>query len=1059
MTANGKRSSPGAEKGLRCLKSHARFLLLIFVLSSSFPVWASLTWDFQASSILQTSDGAMWFDTDSGFTRFEAVFSTMTGPNGSVDDLCCFAFESSDGALWFGAGSGMWATGFEGVLRYDGSQWEQLANEEGPGTPLAAFETADGSMWFGTFAGASHYDGESWEHFEIPGRTFANFITSVSMAPDESLWFGTQEGVVRFSGGTWESFPIKDGSRNNSVSALYAAADGSIWIGTDRGVSRFEGETWQTFTAAHGLASHSVHAIYESADGKMWFGTSEGATSLQDNRWDTIFNDERIWSIYESEDGAIWFASDRGVTRRPPSGVGVTTVLSTSTDFASAPVSDLLETFDGTILVGTSRGLAIYDRGGWSLPERPGAEITALYQSADSSLWVGTAFGVTREDDEGATHFSTGNGLVGDSVAVVTQSGDGAMWFGTPSGVSRLRDGEWTFFNREDGLADNRVRAIVHDTAGSTWFGTPLGATRFADGEWRTFNSRDGLEENVLAMLASSDGAVWAVTGDSRRIATSASRFDGSGWTVQFSDTVHDLTEASDGGIWLGTPTGMSRWDGESTLSFGRSQLPFLFGSVRSIMAARDGAIWMGGVDQVARFVLPGIPQVQSSVATAPPDGVLSADRFLFEFVVLDFSLAETSDEEPLVSVALKPGVEQPTEADWSSFSPVREYEVTGLDNGIYTFYTRGVDQYGNVERVPGKSTFSVDLVGPTVVILSPSGVIEGVTEIIGSVFDASIDPNLESFKLEYGKGRFESEVRAGDWETERLSDVATEPVVNGRLGIWDTNGLSDFYVLRLTALDSFNRRSTYVATVNIVPAVADIDSRIGGHVRASDGSVDLYIPPDALDDDAQITINSLQAEDVRSDASAQLRFVGPAYVIGPDSLSMRRPATFTFSAGGEADSGEERVALFKWNEEEDEWVLIGGTVEEEGNRVSAPIAELGTYALFQVEGSEETPGPALENLSCQPRMLSPRGGGFAGEMQISFDLGGEAETSVRVFNAAGHQVRELVAGRRLFTGSNAVTWDGRDDDARVLHDGVYIVVVEAGGKSAREVVTVIDGQ
>ena len=46
-----------------------------------------------------------------------------------------------------------------------------------------------------------------------------------------------------------------------------------------------------------------------------------------------------------------------------------------------------------------------------------------------------------------------------------------------------------------------------------------------------------------------------------------------------------------------------------------------------------------------------------------------------------------------------------------------------------------------------------------------------------------------------------------------------------------------------------------------------------------------------------------------------------------------------------------------------------------------------------------------------------------------------------------------------LFPGSNVVSWAGRDEESRMVHDGVYIVVVEAGGKSAKKIVTVINGQ
>jgi len=46
-----------------------------------------------------------------------------------------------------------------------------------------------------------------------------------------------------------------------------------------------------------------------------------------------------------------------------------------------------------------------------------------------------------------------------------------------------------------------------------------------------------------------------------------------------------------------------------------------------------------------------------------------------------------------------------------------------------------------------------------------------------------------------------------------------------------------------------------------------------------------------------------------------------------------------------------------------------------------------------------------------------------------------------------------------MFRGSNVVEWDGRDEDGRIVYDGPYIVRLEADGKTATKVVTVINGQ
>jgi flagellar hook assembly protein FlgD len=91
--------------------------------------------------------------------------------------------------------------------------------------------------------------------------------------------------------------------------------------------------------------------------------------------------------------------------------------------------------------------------------------------------------------------------------------------------------------------------------------------------------------------------------------------------------------------------------------------------------------------------------------------------------------------------------------------------------------------------------------------------------------------------------------------------------------------------------------------------------------------------------------------------------------------------------------------------------------------------------------------------------MLSPRGGGFSSQTEISFVLGRSAAASVQIFDMTGHLVREVVRATTLSPGSNVATWDGRDQDGRIVYDGAYVVLVQAGGQRAKKIVTVVNGQ
>ena len=62
----------------------------------------------------------------------------------------------------------------------------------------------------------------------------------------------------------------------------------------------------------------------------------------------------------------------------------------------------------------------------------------------------------------------------------------------------------------------------------------------------------------------------------------------------------------------------------------------------------------------------------------------------------------------------------------------------------------------------------------------------------------------------------------------------------------------------------------------------------------------------------------------------------------------------------------------------------------------------------------------------------------------ISYQLVGEEEVRLSIWNSVGQRVRELVHSTQP-AGFYAATWDGRDDAGRSLADGVYFAQLEAG--------------
>lgn len=94
----------------------------------------------------------------------------------------------------------------------------------------------------------------------------------------------------------------------------------------------------------------------------------------------------------------------------------------------------------------------------------------------------------------------------------------------------------------------------------------------------------------------------------------------------------------------------------------------------------------------------------------------------------------------------------------------------------------------------------------------------------------------------------------------------------------------------------------------------------------------------------------------------------------------------------------------------------------------------------FRLSWSIESPA-VLSRLQAAPQTISPDGDGYAEKTQISWRSQKGGTVSVRVVDSTGRTRRTMGLGWRS-AGASSVRWTGRDDDGRLVADGLYRTVV-----------------
>jgi signal transduction histidine kinase/ligand-binding sensor domain-containing protein len=216
-----------------------------------------------------------------------------------------------------------------------------------------------------------------------------------------------------------------------------------------------------------------------------------------------------------------------------------------------------------------------------------------------------------------------------------------------------------TIWRSRDGLPENIVQAIAQDRDGYLWVGTTGGLARFDGARFSPLS--DGTAHSLPVngfncLLLSRDGTLWAGTegGGLLHITNSGvvgTYADAAGLTDVFVRTIY---EDSSGGLWIGTASGLFLKKGERLVHIGISgthgnsnvqditedrehhilaggshltlldgvqstEIPLPGGQnlVNSVLAAKDGTLWIGTVNGLFRQVhgkFERVPEISTTV-------------------------------------------------------------------------------------------------------------------------------------------------------------------------------------------------------------------------------------------------------------------------------------------------------------------------------------------------------------------------------------------------------------------------------------------------------------
>ena len=251
----------------------------------------------------------------------------------------------------------------------------------------------------------------------------------------------------------------------------------------------------------------------------------------------------------------------------------------------------------------------------------PGSRVTAIIQSRDGYLWVGTRSGLARFDGVRFTVYDGGNTpeMRSPHVTSLFESSDGAIWIGHETGELTVhRNGKFQEVPIKAAWHGGKIGAIFADPAGDVWLLNDFGElVRVKDGFF--IPSPQGKIAHLITLASVPGGGTWIQLDNEV-----AELKDGGLHPVRLDNSaanryIQGIGAGRDGGLWVMTDSRMRKWkNGRWTEDLGPA--PWGWVAVHFVIETKDGNLVAGTSDYGLYLVFPRHGSLQLCRTNGFPD-------------------------------------------------------------------------------------------------------------------------------------------------------------------------------------------------------------------------------------------------------------------------------------------------------------------------------------------------------------------------------------------------------------------------------------------------------
>jgi signal transduction histidine kinase/streptogramin lyase len=199
------------------------------------------------------------------------------------------------------------------------------------------------------------------------------------------------------------------------------------------------------------------------------------------------------------------------------------------------------------------RSIAEFQHTAWTAKDGAPSQISALAQTEDGYLWIGSARGLFRFDGVEFESYvpPAGVSLPTHNITSLLATPDGGLWIALrPFGLGFLKGGQLKIFSRPEELPKGEVFELASDMDGRIWAATSTGLALLNRERWLEIGADWNLSnQEARAMFTDREGIFWVAIGDTIAFLPRGARsFQQTGIRTA---GVRQITQAKAGQLWM----------------------------------------------------------------------------------------------------------------------------------------------------------------------------------------------------------------------------------------------------------------------------------------------------------------------------------------------------------------------------------------------------------------------------------------------------------------------------------------------------------------------------